>query len=75
MGKLSERKIRDTKPANNDKWLGDGNGLWLRIRSSGTLKKFVLRQKRDGKRNIDTLGEWPHLSLRNVREFYCCGPP
>jgi hypothetical protein len=38
MGKLSERKTRDTKPETNDRWLGDGDGdgLWLRIRSSGT---------------------------------------
>jgi hypothetical protein len=67
MGKLSERKIRDTKPANNDKWLGDGDGLWSRIRSSGT-KTIVLRQKRAGNGNIETLGEWPHLSLQNARE-------
>jgi integrase len=67
MGKLSERKTRDTKPETNDRWLGDGDGLWLRIRSSGT-KTFVFRQKRSGKSSMETLGEWPHLSLQNARE-------
>ena len=68
MGKLSERKIRDTKPTNIDQWLGDGDGLWLRVRSSGT-KTFVFRQTRAGKSSIETLGDWPYLSLPKAREW------
>ena len=67
MGELSERKIRDVKPVAKDKWLGDGDGLWLRVRSSGT-KTFVFRQKRAGKSTSETLGQWPHLSLLRARE-------
>jgi integrase len=67
MSALSERKIRDAKPADQDQWLGDGDGLWLRIRSSGR-KTFVLRKKRAGKSSVETLGEWPHFSLQRARE-------
>jgi hypothetical protein len=54
MSVLSERKIRDTKPTERDQWLRDGDGLWLRIRSSGK-KTFVLRKKRAGESSVETL--------------------
>lgn len=57
MGKLTDRKIRDAHPGATDRWLGDGAGLWLRIRANGT-KTFVLRKRRDKKTTAETLGEW-----------------
>jgi hypothetical protein len=68
MGKLSERKIRDMRAGQKDRWHGDGDGLWLRSRSAGS-KTFLLRKKRAGKTMIETLGEWPHLSLQRAREI------
>lgn len=67
MQKLNERKIRDARPGQKDAWLGDGDGLWLRIRTSGT-KTFVLRRKSAGKTTIETLGDWPQHTLKTARQ-------
>jgi integrase len=57
MGRLSDARIRSLKPASRDRWIGDGNGLWLRVRTTGR-KVFVIRSKRGGRTRIITLGEW-----------------
>jgi hypothetical protein len=57
MGRLSDARIRSLKPANRDRWVGDGNGLWLRVRTSGS-KVFVIRSKRGGRVRVITLGQW-----------------
>jgi len=64
--KLTDAAIRAAKPGDRDRWLGDGAGLYLRVRKAGS-KVFVLRTKRAGKTHVRTLGEWPHYSLRQAR--------
>lgn len=66
MAKLSGPRIRALKPTSQDRWVGDGNGLYLRVRTSGT-KTFVIRAKRGGRSKILTLGEWPGVSLASAR--------
>ncbi len=66
MAKLTEMKIRKVKPADKDLWLNDGNGLYLRVRKSGS-KKWIIRQKRHGKTRITSLGGYPGLGLKEAR--------
>lgn len=66
MAKLTEARIRALKRANRDRWLGDGQNLWLRIRASGR-KVFVIRTRQGGHARILTLGEWPTCSLAAAR--------
>ena len=66
MGKLTEARIRSLKPANRDRMIGDGNALYLRVRTSGT-KTWILRKKHAGQVRIVTLGDYPEKSLAEVR--------
>ena len=66
MGKLTEAKVRTSKPENKDRWLNDGSGLYLRIRKGGG-KVWVIRRKQHGKTQIITLNDYPTLSLREAR--------
>lgn len=64
--KLTDAAIRAAKPGDRDRWLNDGAGLYLRVRSGGA-KVFVLRTKRAGKTYIRTLGQWPQYTLKQAR--------
>ena len=66
MAKLNDARIRALKPSSRDRWVGDGQGLWLRVRTSGS-KVFVLRKKHRGRQRVITLGEWPDYPLANAR--------
>ncbi|MEJ1298269.1 MAG: integrase family protein [Candidatus Sedimenticola sp. (ex Thyasira tokunagai)] len=66
MGKLNDRKIQNAKPSDKDQWLNDGDGLYLRIRKSGS-KTWIIRRKRQGKTEIITLGDIDSLSLKEAR--------
>jgi integrase len=66
MAKLTDARIRALKPTSRDRWVGDGHGLWLRVRTSGS-KVFVLRKKHSGRTRIVTLGEWPGYALAEAR--------
>jgi integrase len=66
MAKLTDARIRTLKPTTLDRWVGDGQGLWLRVRTSGS-KVFVLRKKHAGRVRVLTLGEWPDYALANAR--------
>jgi integrase len=66
VAKLSEPRIRSLKPSSRDRWIGDGLGLWLRVRTTGK-KTFVIRTKSAGKTRIITLGDWPQYSLQKAR--------
>ena len=69
MPKLSERRIRDLKPVGaKDRWLGDGNGLYLRVRASGS-KTFAYRFKKNYQPHVETLGTWPAMSLEHARRI------
>ena len=66
MGKLTAAKVRTSKPGDRDQWLGDGSGLYLRIRQGGG-KVWVIRRKQHGKTQIITLDDYPSLSLKEAR--------
>ena len=64
---LSDRHIRALTPAPRDKWYGDGNGLYLRVRATGG-RSWVLRRKRGGHVEVITVGAWPALGLAQARQ-------
>jgi hypothetical protein len=61
-----ETDIRDLKPKAIDYMAGCGNGLWIRVRTSGK-KTFIIRRKVSGKTKIITLGDWSTLSLKQAQ--------
>lgn len=63
---LTEVDIRKLRPGPKDRWIGDGRGLYLRVRSTGA-KTFVVRSKRGGHTRIITLGKWPYYALGRAR--------
>jgi integrase len=63
---LSDLQIRKLKPADRDRWISDGNGLYLRVRATGG-RSWILRRKRGGRSEVLTLGTWPTLSLAKAR--------
>jgi hypothetical protein len=62
---LSDLRIRGLKPVVQDRWISDGNKLYLRVRKTGARSWVVRRRKQDGG-NI-TLGSWPGMSLAQAR--------
>lgn len=66
MPTLSDRKIRNAKPAEKDLWLNDGAGLYCRVRPNGT-KTFVLRRKRSGNTTKVTLGSFSDMTIAEAR--------
>jgi integrase len=63
---LSDLRIRKLKPGSRDQWISDGNGLYLRVRTTGA-RSWVLRRKRGGHAEVVTIGSWPKLSLAEAR--------
>lgn len=64
MGKLTDKKVRNAKPG----IYGDGAGLYLRVKPSGT-KSFVLRVQHMGRRQDVGLGGYPaDLTLSEARD-------
>ena len=71
MPTLSDRKIRDEKPSLTDagltdKWISDGDGLYIRIRVNGT-KTWVIRRQKNGKTSTETIGEFPAMDCKTAR--------
>lgn len=66
MGQLTELQIKAAQPRGTDYLLADGEGLYLRVRSTG--KVWVYRYKRDGKETKLSLGHYPALSLASARK-------
>lgn len=62
---MTETDIKALRPKETDFMVGCGNGLWLRVRTSGR-KTFIIRRKQAGKTKIITLGNWPTLSLKEA---------
>lgn len=63
---LTDREIRNTKPAEKDLFLADGGGLYLRVRPTGS-KTFLFKSQR-GKTRWVTLGRYPELGLADARK-------
>jgi len=63
---MDEATIKQTKHRDTDFMVGCGDGLWLRVRTTGR-KTFIIRRKQSGKTRIITLGDWPTLSLKAAK--------
>ena len=66
---LTERRIRDAKPAAKTSFLWDGlvKGLGVRITTAG-VKSFVVFYRADGRKRLMTLARCSDLSLKVARE-------
>ena len=66
---LTERRIRDAKPAPKLTFLWDGEvkGLGVRITPAGA-KSFVLRYRTAGRERLATLARVSEISLKDARE-------
>jgi len=67
MSKLNNRIIERAKPSPKDKYIADGDGLFLRVMPNGT-KTFCFRFTLGAKRRLLSLGPVPILSLAEARE-------
>jgi integrase len=63
---MDEATIKQIKQRDTDFMVGCGDGLWLRVRTTGR-KTFIVRRKQAGKTKIITLGDWPVLSLKGAK--------
>ena len=63
-GKLTAVGVKNLKKPG---WHGDGRGLWLRVRESGS-KSWNLRYTIHGKQRIMGLGGYPEVTLEAARE-------
>lgn len=66
MPHLTDTAVRRTKPGKNDKWLADGNGLYLRITPAGA-RSWWFRQSRAGHRIQDRIGTLAEFTLAEAR--------
>lgn len=57
MAKITDTSIRNLRPRDRDYMVGCGDGLYIRVRTSGS-KIFILRKKEAGKTSITTLGRY-----------------
>ncbi|MEM7478563.1 MAG: tyrosine-type recombinase/integrase [Planctomycetota bacterium] len=65
--RLTDSQVRGFKPlSDRDRWENDGNGLYIRIRPTGT-KTWVLRRKVNKQTKKTTLGQYDQVSLRDAR--------
>jgi integrase len=66
---LTDIQIRRAKPKDKEYSLSHGQGLSLRVRTSGT-KEWVLRYKRPftGVRTAIKLGNYPNLSIKDAQD-------
>ena len=67
--KLTDRKVSTVKAIEKELNLGDGAGLWLRVRSkkTGGAKTFYYRYKFGGKPKRLTIGRYPVITLAMAR--------
>ena len=63
---ITDRALKALKPELKHQFIADGNGLYVRVHTSGT-KTFLLRSRRGGKARWVTLGEYPEMSLLEAR--------
>ncbi len=63
---MDEANIKLLRQRDTDFMVGCGDGLWLRVRTTGR-KTFIVRRKQAGKTKIITLGDWPTLSLKGAK--------
>ena len=61
---LTDKFIQNAKPGTH----ADYGGLYLRVRVSGGVKVFIFRDRRGGKDEWRTIGDYPKLSLVEARK-------
>src|SRR5688500_3341727 len=66
---LTEAGIKRLPRPERDQLIPCGNrdGLYLRVRAATGRKTFLLRRRVDGAWRVETLGDWPKLTLLNAR--------
>jgi hypothetical protein len=63
---LTDTHIRNAKPDEGDRKLGDGGGLYLLIRPNGS-KWWRFDYRFNGKRKTISLGVYPDVGLKSAR--------
>ncbi|MBU0753282.1 MAG: tyrosine-type recombinase/integrase [Gammaproteobacteria bacterium] len=68
--KLTDRHLRNLKPALDEQLLGDGGGLWVRVLpiSKGGSLNFYYRFQFSGKERRFNCGSYPDTTLAQARE-------
>ena len=64
--KLTELKIKQSKPEEKQYKLTDGEGMYLRVYPNSS-KYWQLQFWLDGKQKILSFGVWPNISLKEAR--------
>lgn len=67
INKLSSKTIEATK-TETEKWLGDGGGLYLRVRPDGKVWAYWYTSPTRGKRRKHFFGSYPAVTLAAARE-------
>lgn len=67
MGKLNDKAIRAAKLESGEKFLADGDGLYLRVRPGDAPKDWFYRYTMNGIARKIKLGSFPHMSLADAR--------
>jgi integrase len=62
---LTDVRIRTLKAPARDRWISDGEKLYLRVRRSG-FRTWVLRRRKQDGGNV-RLGTWPTMGLKAAR--------
>ena len=65
--KLTELKIKYSKPEEKQYKLTDGEGMYLRVYPNSS-KYWQLQYRFDGKQKVLSLGVWPEIGLTEARE-------
>ena len=65
--KLTELKIKQSKPEEKQYKLTDGEGMYLRVYPNSS-KYWQLQYRLDGKQKVLSLGVWPEVGLTEARE-------
>lgn len=65
---LTVNQIESTQPKDNDYSICDGDGLYLRVRRSGTKTWIFQYKNKDNSRVIITIGNYPECKLAYARE-------
>ena len=65
--KLTELKIKQSKPEEKQYKLTDGEGMYLRVYPNSS-KYWQLQYWFDGKQKVLSLGVWPEVGLIEARE-------
>ena len=66
MGKLNDKAIRAAKTSRGERFLADGDGLYIRIRSGDSPKVWFYRYTMGGVARKVQLGTFPQMGLGSV---------